>query len=250
MAVLSLRFRSDKLKKPTNVNVVLPDPGRMINKSIKDYRVLYALHGVGEDSYSILEKTNIARRIVGRDTILVLPDGDRSMYQDDYLGQKYFSYLTEELPEYLSSVLGISREREKTWICGMSMGGYGAIRAALLKSENYQGFGSFSGLCDLRPLAVARLDEMKSDFPFFAPALTDMGNTPLNPVNLISSTSSSLKGYISTGTNDDLLICTQLFEKGAKEKNMDWEFSYHPGFGHTWDYWEEELVHFLDFMER
>lgn len=250
MATLSLRFRSDLLKKPTNLNIILPDPGRMGHKTLGEYNVLYALHGVGEDSYSIMEKTNIQRNLVGRNTVLVLPDGDRSMYQDDYLGQRYLSYLTQELPEYLSNVLKLTSQRDKTWICGMSMGGYGALRAALTYPDKYRGFGSFSGLCDLRPLAVARIDEMKSDFPFFTPALSDMEHTPLNPVNLISSSSSSLKGYISTGTKDDLLVCTQLFEKGAKEKKMDWEFSYHPGFGHSWDYWELELVHFLDFMEK
>ena len=99
MATLSLRFRSDALKKPTNINVVLPDPGKLGGKAIKDYNVLYALHGVGEDSYSIIEKTNILREMVGRYTILVLPAGDRSMYQDDFLGQKYYSYITDELPK-------------------------------------------------------------------------------------------------------------------------------------------------------
>lgn len=248
MAVIDIEFRPESLKKCVSVKVVIPDPKRL-DTSLDKYKVVYALHGVGENSSSFLYKSNIVRYVENRNIILVIPDGDRSMYQDDYLGQKYLTFITEELPQYLYKVFKISTSKNDTWIMGFSMGGYGAVRVALLNSDKYKGFASFSGLLDLRPLAVSRRAEMESDFPFFKSALEDMDNTPLNPCNLINEKTKELIGYISSGTNDDLLICNKLFEKEAKLKCMPWLFSYKEGYGHSWEFWDKEFICFFDYIE-
>lgn len=248
MAVLNLEFRSECLKKPVNVKVILPDP-RLLSGQLSGYKVIYALHGIGENSSSFLHKSNIARYVEKRKLILIIPDGDRSMYQDDFMGQRYMSFISQELPQYLSRVLNISTSRADTWIMGFSMGGYGAVRSALLNCDKYRGFAVFSGLLDLRPLIASRREEMESDFPFFKKALDDMDNTPLNPCNLINEDSKQLKGYISTGLEDDLLPCTKLFEQDSIKKGMNWDFTYIEGFGHSWEFWDREFINFFDYLE-
>ncbi|MGN0906100.1 MAG: alpha/beta hydrolase [Bullifex sp.] len=247
MAVLSFSFRSECLKKPEKVIALLPDPGALT--CLSDMNVIYALHGVGEDSSSFLYKSDIVSMASRHNAVIIMPDGDRSMYQDDFFGQKYFTFITEELPNYMNGVLNIPSSRDKTWIMGFSMGAYGAVRTALMHPERYEGFASFSGLLDLRPLAATRMDEMKSDFPFFAPALDSMETTDLNPVNLMDERSSRLMGYVSCGLDDDLLICTKLFEKAALDNGCEWKFHYSEGDRHSWSFWNREFENFLTFTE-
>ena len=52
-------------------------------------------------------------------------------------GLPYFSYLTEELPTICKSIFRISADREHTAVMGGSMGGYGALKCALSKPEQY-----------------------------------------------------------------------------------------------------------------
>ena len=71
-------------------------------------------------------------------------------------GWKYFTYLTEELPDLLSRWIRISTQPEDTFIAGMSMGGYGALRAAMAHPDRYAAAAGLS--------AAVRLDQMR-DLP-------------------------------------------------------------------------------------
>ena len=59
-------------------------------------------------------------------------------------GLKYFSYITEELFKICKNIFNISSKREDTAIMGASMGGYGALKCALSKPEQYGFCGAFS----------------------------------------------------------------------------------------------------------
>jgi S-formylglutathione hydrolase FrmB len=45
----------------------------------------------------------------------------RSFYTDQPNGQHYFTYLTEELPQYLKDVFNLAPSRENSFIAGSSM---------------------------------------------------------------------------------------------------------------------------------
>ena len=47
------------------------------------------------------------------------------------VGGKYYSFMTKELPDYITRIFHASRKREDTYIAGLSMGGYGAWFLAL-----------------------------------------------------------------------------------------------------------------------
>src|SRR5690606_5080706 len=73
------------------------------------------------------------------------------IYTDQDNGQAYFSYITEELPAYLHRMFHLTTAREKTYVAGLSMGGYGAFKAAFLHPELYMAALSLSGLLVLDP---------------------------------------------------------------------------------------------------
>lgn len=249
MALVSVHYRSDQLKKTVQILLAIPDCDRRFQKPLSEYPVVYLLHGLSEDAGCWIRKSNAERYALDRGLVLVMPSADRSMYCDGVLGQNYFTYLTRELPEYLEKVFGLSRKREQNFIMGFSMGGFGAARAALTFPEQYAAWGSLSGLIDLTPLLFRLDDSVREEFPFIAAEAERVDITPLNPINLIDAGKQRrLPGYLACGLEDDLLLCTRRFQERSEKAGLPNRFLYVPNRGHDWTFWEEQIPLFFDFI--
>lgn len=249
MAVLSLAYRSDELKKNVTIQVVVPECNKNFKTPLSEYKVVYLLHGLSEDGGSWIRKSNAERYALERNLVLVMPSADRSMYCDDVHGENYFTYVTKELPEYLHLLLGLSRERKKNYIMGFSMGGYGAARAALTYPEQYQAWGSLSGALDLTPILLMADDAMKNEFPFLLKYAGELATTCMNPINLIDrEKQKDLQGYLACGLDDDLLICTKRFQEVSEQAGVKNRFIYQEARRHDWNFWEEQIPLFFDFV--
>ena len=140
---LSGTVYSDILEMDTPVSIITP------NQLTRDepYKVAYVLHGLRGNATSWLDYSMLPVYAMGGNTIYILPDAGRSMYTDMKHGFRYFTYLTEELPQICRSVFRISADREHTAVMGASMGGYGALKCALTKPEQYGLCAAFSSGC-------------------------------------------------------------------------------------------------------
>lgn len=58
---------------------------------------------------------------------VVMPEVGRSFYTDMAAGSKYWTFISEELPEIARKFFGLSERREENFAAGLSMGGYGAF---------------------------------------------------------------------------------------------------------------------------
>lgn len=249
MAVLSLSYRSDELKENVTIHVVVPECNKNFQKPLSEYKVVYLLHGLSEDGGSWIRKSNAERYALQRNLVLVMPSVGRSMYCDNVHGRNYFTYITKELPEYLHLLLGLSRKRSQNYIMGFSMGGYGAARAALTFPELYQAWGSLSGALDLSPILMRADDSMRNEFPFLMDHADKINTTVFNPINLLNKDKhQDLKGYISCGLDDDLLICTQRFQTASEAAGLNNRFIYQEKARHDWFFWEDQLPAFFDFI--
>lgn len=249
MALVSVHYRSDQLKKTVEIMLAVPDCNAGFTKPLSEYPVVYLLHGLSEDASCWIRKSNAERYALERGLVLVMPSVDRSMYCDGVLGQNYFTYLTRELPEYLEKVFGLSRRREQNFIMGFSMGGFGAARAALTYPERYAAWGSLSGMVDLTPMLLRLDDAAREEFPFLAAEAERVNTTPMNPVNLIDGAAQkNLRGYLACGLEDDLLICTRLFQQASEKAGANNRFVYVPERRHDWKFWEEQIPAFFDFL--
>ena len=68
--------------------------------------------------------------------MVVMPSVYNSAYTDMKYGLDYFSYLTEELTDFVERNFPAATKRENRFIAGMSMGGYGAYKWGLTCPEN------------------------------------------------------------------------------------------------------------------
>lgn len=158
MALLTFDFFSDALERGTSMTVVLPQPTQeqigVGATTFKDPpRVLYLLHGLSDDHTAWLRYTSIERYAAALGFAVVMPAVDRSFYANEKKGHPYWDYVSDELPRVVRRFLRVSEDPADTFVAGLSMGGYGALKHAVIHPERYAGVASLSGVADIRQLA-------------------------------------------------------------------------------------------------
>jgi S-formylglutathione hydrolase FrmB len=164
MSLFTGTIFSDALHMDTSVGVILPQDSRchrhpgvlgVLHEGIKPRarpKTLILLHGLS-DNYSVWEhRTPILRYAEEYDIAVIMPEVQRSFYQDMKNGPAYFAYISEELPLLAASMFNVSVSPDDLYIAGLSMGGYGAFYTALSHPEKYAGVGCFSSACDIRSI--------------------------------------------------------------------------------------------------
>lgn len=267
-------FRGDiysyALDKMTPLNIYLPyDDNRRFGVD-KKQKTLILLHGL-EGNYSYWNRyTSVERYAQTRNIALVMPDAEMSMYADMKCGQKYATYIGEELPKILNEMFRINTDRENLYIAGLSMGGYGAVRFALSHPETFGKCASFSGalmlggkehLEELRnykePENTGEYIEMDEiNRSMYYAAIGAYGETleykPENDVLWLAQKAVESKAQLpemlmTCGTEDFLyeinLRYSAEFEKlGVKHKLETWSGV------HNWLFWEESIKKYIDFF--
>ena len=140
MAFLSVDIYSSVLNMDTHVNVILPQDK---TSSKEPAKVLYLLHGLSDDCSKWTRFTAIERKINGRNLAVVMPEVQRSFYTDMKYGLNYFTYIAYELPKLCQAMFNVSDKREDNFVAGLSMGGYGALKTALTRTDLFSKVASF-----------------------------------------------------------------------------------------------------------
>ncbi len=239
MAFARVEYYSRALEMTTSFQAVLPDAGDM-----KDAKVVYLLHGLSDNCTCWMRYSSCERYAKERGVALIMPEVQRSYYIDGVYGLNYFTYVSQELPQAVHRMFGLSLEREKNYVMGLSMGGFGALKCALTYPENYAGCGSFSGVTDLdatRPGSSMRSWEFDAllgegkragmDNDLFA--LAQKKNLP--PI------------YLSCGEQDRLYPMNVRFAEHLKTCKANYRFDHRPG-DHTWDFWDRSIQDCMDWL--
>lgn len=144
MALFEGSFRSTALEMSTTISVYLPYDNDKYNVDKHPLRTLILLHGLHGNHSEWFRKTNAERYAQAYNVAIICPDGNNSMYADTTYGEKYFEFITSELPKVAHEMFGLPTDREHLYIAGLSMGAYGALKAALAYPDRFSKCGSFS----------------------------------------------------------------------------------------------------------
>ena len=256
MALLHMHFHSDVLGMASSVDVILPQaPTTQIGmggKREQTFPTLYLLHGLSDDETIWQRRTSIERYAARYGIAVVMPNGHRSWYTDMAHGGKYFTYITEELPQICRSFFcGMSAEREFNYIAGLSMGGYGALKAAMAYPERYAGAASFSGAIDVVHYVEEEGYHGRRNWgDIFGETTTIVGT-----VNDVYGTAEkdivagvSLPAlYLSCGTEDRLLPATRQMHALLDTHGVGHAYREAPG-NHTWEFWDDEIQRALAYF--
>ena len=261
MALIQINYVSGALQRTVPVQVILPVDKLTPEGTLppeKKFKTLYLLHGFLGNYTDWVSGTRIQRWAEERDLCVVMPSGDNAFYVDrPETGNHYGRFIGEELVEITRRMFPLSRKREDTFIGGLSMGGYGAIRNGLKYYETFGCIVSFSGV--LQPFES--LEKVPADYDLSfeegifgdlkAAAVSDKNPTwlvhALAGKKLADPTLEFPKAYIACGTEDHLIDHSRAFSKLLSSKGFQVTYEEGPG-GHEWDFWDTYIKKALDWL--
>lgn len=252
MALIHMSFLSDALKRTVPVTVILPVDNTVFAGERPEFPTLYLLHGLLGSHTDWVDNTRIRQWAEERGLAVVMPSGDNSFYIDQLLpNQAYGEFIGRELVEMTRRAFPLSRDREKTFLAGLSMGGFGAIRNGLKYADT---FGCIAGLS-----SAVHIFEMAPDAPgrtlfredLVFGDLEEARKTDKNPrVALLEAKAAGLeipRVYMSCGLQDSLLESGRSLRDFFLENGVSVAYRESDG-KHDWYFWDREIRSVLDWL--
>jgi putative tributyrin esterase len=250
MALISCELFSESLMRSTTITVILPQATEeqigLIDQPLDGPPpVLYLLHGLSDDHTAWQRYTSIERYAVARGLAVVMPAVDRSFYANEVHGHRYWDWVSEELPRLVDQFFRVSQTPGDTFVAGLSMGGYGALKHAFTHPERYAAVASLSG--------VTRIQGLVTDLPRPEIVHRVFGDdiTPADDLLALleaADLASLPKLYVGCGTGEELLMTqNRLLVDAAEAKGMDVTVDFRPG-SHEWKLWDAQIQDVIDWL--
>ena len=246
MAFFRGDFASTQIGMNTSVTVIIPDgtPNESMN-------VVYLLHGLSDNCTGWTRMTSIERYAIEANCIVVMPEVQRSYYVDMKYGPNYFSYISQELPMMMKKLFNISSKRENTFVAGLSMGGYGALKCAMTFPENYAGCAAFSSACDMQDSidtgTITSLE--KAEIVAIIGEGGKIGDVNDLFVLANKANASNLKPKIMMTCGTDDFLYHQNIKFKEHIEGLDFEFKYDEWEdAHTWHFWDMSIQIAFDYF--
>lgn len=260
MAIIEVNFISKCLMRTVTFNAIIPVDKfgpQAENAEQKPLKTLYLLHGIFGNYTDWVNGTRIQALAEANDLAVIMPSGENRFYLDDEKnGELYGEFIGKELVEFTRKLFPLSDKREDTFIAGLSMGGYGAIRNGLKYAEN---FGCVIGL------SAALVHDTWKDADNSAPIFTFRRNyyeaifgeydkvkgSDKDPKALLLKLKEEgrpvPKMYLCCGTEDGLVTANRDFRDFLNENGVDLTYVEGPG-KHDWAFWDTYIKKVLDWL--
>ena len=251
MALMHCNFTSLELMRRCSMNVFVPEKPHSDGKP--GFPVVYLLHGRSDDENSYADH-GIRPLCEKYQFIAVMPDGDRSFYCDMHSGEKYWTFISEELPRLISVMFPARTDRASTFAAGLSMGGYGALKLGMRHPERFAKIGAMSAVADIswagRKEGCMCDEEVISIFG----SRTAMIGTDDDLFTLLE------KPVPECGRPDLMLRCgtadilieenREFVRRAAAAGNWNVDYKETPDAIHTWTYWMPVLDEIFEFFSK
>ncbi len=246
MPVARTHFFSDTLGFCVACDVVLP---KLQRDDLSPLPVLWLLHGAYGDHSDWLYRTGLVRYVERYRLAVVMPSAQNSCYVDMAHGGRYYTFITQELPQKMRLFFRFSDQRADNFIAGLSMGGMGSLMLGLANANQYAAIGCFSAGATLDGGGLRRSKRWALAF----------GNTPISGTykdpfgsarRILDEGLPRPRIYHVCGTEDFLLADarkTRDFFCALPGDPFDYTYLEAPG-AHTWDFWDTHIQGFLRFL--
>ncbi len=246
-ALTKMRMFSPALGMCVTLDIVLPvrkdhAPGHKLP-------VLWLLHGAYGCHSDWLRLTSVVRYAAPYDLALVMPSAHNSGYTDMAHGQKFYTYISKELPEALPKMLNLSTCREDNFIAGLSMGGAGSMMIGLSNPEKYAAIGCISA-------GAVNAEGSLHNGPRHALTFGDAPaeGTYKDPLgcaqSIVDQGLPCPRVYHACGDADFLLPSAHRardFFQALPGNPFDYTYHEDPG-AHSWEFWDVHIKEFIEFL--
>lgn len=227
------------------------------------YRVLYLLHGTRGSALDWPRSGGVRETadalIAGgaiRPLIIVMPNGRTSWYVDSAaLGGPgdYETAIDRDLVDMVDRHFATDASRAGRAIAGLSMGGYGALRLALMRPERYGAVAAVSPALWVR-VTPATVPDERYERVFqgaFGRPFDPRRFVAANPMGLITSVARRAPPiYLAAGTDDypGIVADTEAFHRALLAAGLRSELHVVEG-RHDWGLWSAQLAPLLRFVD-
>lgn len=266
MALFQCSFFSSALGTAVRADVLMPYGlnGAQGDKTFPEiyavpqngFRVIYLLHGMLDDGSCWVRNTNIERYAGERGIAVVMPGAGNGFYTDMRHGQRYYTYIAEELPALVQASFPVSKKREDTFVAGLSMGGYGALKVGLRNPKRYTAAASMSGAVDIVRLIEEAEARGGRTFPVsFGDIFGDTDAVAGSENDLYAllrqrkAEGNLPRLYQAVGTEDMLYGINAKFRDTVRDMGIGLTYEEGPG-GHEWAFWDTYIQRILDWVQN
>ena len=249
MALMHLVYFSDVLGVQTPVDVIIPEGKQGIGVDAageeKLPAVLYLLHGYSDDQTIWQRRTSVERYAASHNLAIIMPGVNHSFYCNEEYGERYWDYVSQELPMMMHRFFRLSDKPEDTFVAGLSMGGYGAMKLALNQPERFGAAASFSGAVDIASTSKRHHHNWKRITG--GKSIKGTENDLLHMLKVNAEAPHKPRLYVSCGTADFLYGQHQKFIPALKKAGWDVTAYEEPDATHEWGFWDREIRKFIEF---
>lgn len=243
MAHLRCDFRSDAMGMNTSMTVILPE-----KTDLSQVPVVYLLHGLEDNCTGWARYTSVERYAREKNATLVMPEVQRSFYADMDRGISYFTFIHDELPEICRGFFGFSAKREKNYLMGLSMGGYGTLKCVLQTPERYAGAAAFSAVADIEEFVAVQIPAEKRELQaVFGQSLEIPADCNLLTLAEKADAARLPKLYMACGEQDALYAANVRLADKLTALGADIRFEHWTGI-HNWEFWDAAVRKALDHL--
>lgn len=276
MALINVDYFSSSLMRTTTFEVILPfdsqgdamatdsalrrDPAAWDSQPYPPqrppFKTLFLLHGMSGNHADWISESRIRRWAEDRNLAVVMPSGYNAFYLDHPSSHNYYGrFVGQELVSVARSMFPLSTRREDTFIGGISMGGYGALRNGLKYCET---FGSIVALSTA--MIIDSFDRIISDDlfflsrPFLEDTFGDLGkvvDSDKDPVrlaaDLVYCDRPRPRVFVACGSQDPLVEANRSMAERMRGIGLDVTYREEQG-NHDWDFWNQALPQALDWL--
>ena len=285
MALISVDYFSSSLMRTTTLEVILPvdDQGaayatdsvmRHAGGSLEDemraweqspyppkkapFKTLFLLHGISGNHADWISETRIRSWAENHGIAVVMPSGYNAFYLDQPEVHNYYGrFVGQELVEVARRMFPLSTRREDTFIGGISMGAYGALRNGLKYCET---FGSIVALSSA--MVIDGFEQIISDDLFFRSRpflertfgdLSHVRGSDKDPArlaaDLVYCDRPRPRIFMSCGNQDPLAEPNRVLARRMRDTGLDVTYHEMNG-GHDWEFWNSALPEALNWLVR
>lgn len=242
MAVIRCDFFAETLELSTSMTVLLPEDG-------PPPPVLYLLHGLTDDHTAWTRWTSIERYAADRGLAVVMPAVHRSFYANEAYGMRFWDFLSDELPRVVERFFRVSTRREDTFVAGLSMGGYGAMKWALREPARFAAAATLSGALDLAYIQEYDLRPHMRSLVARVFADRRVAGTDEDLLHLVKAADPDAlpRLMLRCGTEDHLVKQNERFVAACQAAGVGVDAAYAPG-AHEWPFWDEHIRTVIDWL--
>jgi len=261
MASIQATFFAKTMRRQVSFNAFIPKeeleiPG-LPPVSRPPMKTIYLLHGFSGVCSDWAYGARLQELSMRHNIAVVMPSGENSFYLDDEdKGELFGEYVGRELVEFTRSLFGLSPSLEDTYIGGLSMGGFGAIRNGLKYHRTFGGIVALSSALIAKEVSTMRpgYENAIAKYEYYRRVFGEperLLGSDKDPEALVRKI--ELDGadfpriYMACGTEDFLLKENRAFHDFLASRGVAHDYREGPG-QHDMDFWARHIATAMEWM--